>query len=39
MKITTLNDEKKKTYEHFLKQPMQAEEIRFNVLIAKIHIL
>ena len=35
MNFTTINDEMDMTYEHHIKEPMQAVEIRLNMIIAK----
>ena len=35
MNITTINDERNMTYEHYIKQPMQAIESKLNMIFAK----
>ena len=40
MKITTINEKMNVTYEHHVKQPMQAVKIRLNVIIVKnLHLI
>ena len=35
MNLKTINDKTNMTYEHYIKQPMQAVEFRLKIIIAK----
>ena len=39
MNITSINDKRNMTYNHYFKQPLQAVELKLNIIIAENPIL